>query len=399
MDFVHLLLMLVVVLLAAKVSSEIAERLGQPGVVGELMIGILLGVSVLGWLPVPDFRPGHEGILVLLAQIGVVLLLFEIGLESDLDEFLKVGTSAFLVAIIGVVAPLALGFFISRLLGLSVIQSIFVGAALTATSVGITARVLSDLGRLHTGEARVILGAAVIDDILGLMVLSQVTSMVSRGSFSIWGVLQSGLVALLFLVAAVVLGNWLAPRLLDVVHTMRSRGWLTISAVIFCFTLAYCSELVGLHPIVGAFAAGLVLSQTALRAPIQDRVRPMAEFFVPLFFVIVGSAVNLRKIGGGSENWIFLGSMVLVALFSKLIAGMGVVAKRIDRLAVGFGMIPRGEVGLIFASIALIYPSLEHSTVRLYDSIVLVVLITTLITPPLLKWVLKARHVKAAKAA
>lgn len=386
MDFLHLLISFIVILLLAKIAGELAERLGQSAVVGEILVGILLGTSCLGWLPVSDFRPGHEGILVLLSEIGVTLLLFRIGLESDVDDLLKVGSSAVLVALIGVISPLILGYAACRLWGLTSIQSLFVGAALTATSVGITARILSDLGRLHTRESKVILGAAIVDDILGLMVLSQVKSIITHGQISLGNVIGSGIIALLFLIISITVGLRVAPYLLHAGERLRSHGWLTTSSLVFCFTMAILAELVGLHPIVGAFAAGLILAKTTHQLMIETRIKPMTEVFVPIFFVIIGSAVNLKSIGINSHHWVFLLMILCLAILSKIMSGLGVVNQGIKRLNVGLGMIPRGEVGLIFASLALSYSNLRPEGLPLYEIIVLVVLITTFLTPFLLKW-------------
>lgn len=378
------ILYLIIILIFAKVFGELAERIGQPPVLGELIAGVVLGSSVLGWIHTNDA-------MLVLAELGVILLLFEIGLESDLEEFLRVGPSAILVAVIGVILPFIAGYMVSYyLFGVTSVVSIFIGATLTATSVGITARTLTDLGQLKTAAAKIILGAAVVDDVIGLIILAVVTGLVADGSVNIFGVVKTSVMAILFLVGAIVIGIPVAPYLLKLTKNLRTRGILTISALLFCLILSYAAYGLHLATIVGAFAAGLVLARTDDLAHIQERIKPIADIFVPIFFVMLGVSVNLSVFNPTNpesrSGLMMMLALVLVAVVMKLFAGFGVLRKGVSRIVVGVGMIPRGEVGLIFASIGL---ARKIITPGEYAAIVAIVVITTFITPPLLKIVLK----------
>lgn len=381
-------LYVVIILVFAKVFGELAERIGQPAVLGELLAGILIGGSALGLIRIDrtaTLSPECSA-LVFLAELGVILLLFEVGLESDLEEFLKVGPSALMVAIIGVIGPFALGYVVSILFHMSSTVAIFMGAALTATSVGITARTLGDLGQIRTSVARIILGAAVIDDVLGLIILAAVGSFIAAQSVSFWDVSKTAGLAVAFLVGAILIGVPVAPYVLRVVRKLRTRGMLTTTAFIFCLTFAYFAHDLGLAPIVGSFAAGLVLARTEDLAHIRERMRPIADVFVPIFFVMLGMSVNLAVLNPLDPHARgvlgFIGALVLVAIVTKVVAGLGVLRRGVSRLVVGVGMIPRGEVGLIFASIGLTRKIINAEE---YAAIIAVVIITTFITPPLLK--------------
>src|SRR6266545_3386649 len=252
MEFRELLPALVIVWLAAKALGEGMERIGQTAVLGELLAGVVIGPGVLGLV--------HEShALHALAELGVLILLFEVGLESDLHDLLRAGVQATLVAVVGVVAPFAAGFALMHWLGHPVLLSVFVGATLTATSVGITARVLADLGRLQDAAAKVVLGAAVVDDVLGLIILAVVTGIAQTGgvSFAAVGLLTGK--AVVFLVVAILLGIRLAPTIIGWIGRMKARGTLIVYSVVFAVALAALADLVGLATIIGAFAAGLVL--------------------------------------------------------------------------------------------------------------------------------------------
>ena len=392
----HAILYVIIILIFAKVFGELAERLKQPPVLGELTAGVILGGSVLGWIKINSGHslPPELGVLVFLAELGVILLLFEVGLDSDLEEFLKVGPSALVVAMVGVIGPFFAGYFVSSLVfGISTMVSIFIGATLTATSVGITARTLSDLGQLHTKEAKIILGAAVIDDVLGLIILAVVGGLASAGAVSYWQIGKTTLLALVFLVGAIVIGIRIAPFLLKVAKTLYTRGMITISAFLFCMILGYIAHELKLATIVGAFAAGLVLARTEDQAHIRHRIEPLADIFIPIFFVVLGLSVDLsyfNPFNPESRGALGLtGTLILVAVVTKVVAGLGVLKRGVRRLVVGVGMIPRGEVGLIFAALGL---SRGIITVDEYAGIIAVVIVTTFITPPLLKVVLGRRH-------
>ncbi len=377
MESRELLVGLVLVWVAAKVAGEGMERIGQTAVLGELLAGVLIGPGGLGLV--------HESdALHALAELGVLILLFEVGLESDLNQLLRAGAQATLVAVVGVVLPLALGFGIMRWFGHSPLVAVFVGATLTATSVGITARVFADLGRLQDAAARVVLGAAVVDDILGLIILAVVTGIAQTGGVSLAAIgLLTGK-AVVFLVIAILVGIRLAPTIMGWIGRMKARGTLIVYSVVFAVALAALADLVGLATIVGAFAAGLVLATTERREHIEDRIKPVADLFVPIFFVSVGMKVQPGMLNPFSEDAQFGIAMFLtaVAVASKLAAGLAVYQKAVRRWVVGVGMVPRGEVGLIFAGAGLSAGVIAQD---LYSALVVVVILTTFAAPPGLK--------------
>jgi Kef-type K+ transport system membrane component KefB len=374
-----LLLDLAVIWLAARLLGEAAERLGQPAVLGELLAGIVVGPAVLGLV-----RGGE--VLMVLAELGVIVLLFEIGLESDLDELLKAGPQAMLVALVGIACPFAAGYVLAAWWGSSTLQAVFVGASLTATSVGITARVLRDLGRLREAAAKVILGAAVIDDVLGLVILAVISGIVTAGSVSLSGValLLTKIVA--FLAVALGIGIRIVPGIVRHVQAMRVRGQLIGVALAFCLALAALAEVGGLATIIGAFAAGLVLARSEPRARIADVLAPVADVLVPIFFVTVGMRVDLAALDPGAPGGLaaiaLAAILSLLAVVSKLAAGLAVFQRGVSRWAVGVGMIPRGEVGLIFAGIGLANGVIDAG---LYAALVAMVMVSTFVVPPWLR--------------
>jgi Kef-type K+ transport system membrane component KefB len=374
-----ILLPIALMLAFAKLGGELCERyLKQPAVLAEIVVGVLLGGSFLGWVN------GNNITLQEIAEVGAVLLLFEVGLESDIDELFKVGKEALWVAIVGVIAPFVLGYLVAHSMGLPSIESIFVGATLTATSVGITARVFSDLRTLHTREAKIVLGAAVADDVIGLVILAAVSGLAATKTISIASVSKTTGIALLFLVGAVVLGLKATPLLLKWARAMKTRAAVSSAAVVLCLLTAVVAQFSGLAPIVGAFACGLVLAKTEDKVHFDEKVRSIADLFVPVFFVMMGARMNLQSL---TPQTIGVGALLLiVAIVGKVIAGLSLPSKRIGRWIIAVGMIPRGEVGLIFASIGL---STKVINEGLYASIVFVVIVTTFMTPPLLKLVAK----------
>src|SRR5512135_116490 len=288
LDVPRWLATLAVMLGVAKGFGILARRIDQPAVLGELMAGVVVGPSVLGLV-----EP-REAILQLFAELGVIILLFEIGLETDLAALLKVGGASASVALAGVVLPFGLGYAACRLLGLDNVVAIVAGAALTATSVGITARVLADLGRLQDPESRVVLGAAVIDDIVGLVILTIVARLAEGRAVTVAGVATTAGVAFGFLLATLLLGRFLIPPLFRLVDRVDLKGTGTIAALVLAFGLAWLGERSGSALIVGAFAAGLLLAGTTQRHEIERGVVALGHFFVPLFFVAVGAAVDVR---------------------------------------------------------------------------------------------------------
>lgn len=391
----HLLIALVVMLVAAKVGGALAERLGQPAVLGELLAGVLVGA-----LPVVGFGGlvflGTDPVVDALADLGVILLLFEVGLSTRLADLLKVGWSAFLVATVGVVAPMILGALVGAWLlpTAPAYVHVFLGATLSATSVGITARVLQDIGRVKTAEGQIILGAAVIDDVMGLLVLAVMVGMAGGGagrSTGVTALLVTGK-AVAFIVGALVLGRMLAPRLFRITARLRGRGVVYTAALVTAFVLALAAHLAGLAPIVGAFAAGLVLEGVPFGEllpegeSIEHLLVPLSGLLVPIFFVRMGVRVNLPELAGSSV--MLAGALTLAAILGKQVCGFGVVNRGVDRIAVGLGMIPRGEVGLIFAGMGLDMKIAGRPVLGSgeFAAVVAMVMLTTVVTPPLLRW-------------
>ncbi len=381
-------------LVAGKFSGELCQRLRQPPVLGELIVGILLGGSVFGVIPTAPADP-LTPVLQLLAAVGVVVLLFEVGLAAELKTLMRVGPAAAGVAVVGVVVSFLLGVLYwlsplhraeSSLAGLTVTAA-FVGATLTATSVGITARVLADLGCTQTVEARLILGAAIIDDVLGLVILGVLSGLAGGRAPTVFGIVRVLVVGVGFLVGAIAVGLVLAPRIFTLIERMRVRGVLLVSAFGFLLLLAALADRAGSALIIGAFAAGLILSGTNQAPTIEQQMQPVADIFVPIFFLSMGAAVDLRVLNPlEPKNAGVLavgGALLVIALLGKLAAGWAVPWRPFNRWAVGIGMAPRGEVGLIFANVGLGAGVLSS---ELFSAILLMVIGTTLITPPLLTW-------------
>ncbi len=398
----HFFIALALILIFSKVFGELAERIKQPSVLGELVAGVILGGSVLAVVPSVAGMAGYDT-FHLLAEVGVAILLFEIGLETDLKDLIKVGFTSMLVAIVGVIVPFALGFasiLVFEKYGMlgnvdpnfTILIAITAGATLTATSVGITARVLSDMNRLQSGEAKIILGAAVIDDILGLIILGVVSGLIESSESGIGVSVSAASVGIIFLkafgflFAAIIIGNLISKRLFNLVEKMRVRGVLLLSALSFAFIFAYLASLVGLAPIVGAFAAGLVLANTNQFKSIEERLKPVSDFFTPIFFIMVGAAVDISVFNPFvKENipiLLIALTLFIVAVVGKLVSGFAVFQKGIKKSVVGVGMIPRGEVGLIFAQVGLTYGIF---TSELFSAVTVMVMLTTFIAPPLLK--------------
>ena len=416
------LLALVAILLTAELFRELSERCRLPAVLGELIGGIILGNLLLinpAWSFFEPLRvtpvQGYWPIAVdSLARLGVIILLFEVGLESTVKGMMKVGGSSLLVAVLGVIAPFFLGYGASWLFISSVPPELskivppgfspfyihlFIGSVLCATSVGITARVFKDLGRLQTKEAQVILGAAVIDDVLGLIVLAVVSGIVSSaesgGPVAFGAVLRLVLIAVAFLGGTMAAGVLLVPRIMRQLSKLRASGVVLVSALVFAFLLSYLANAAGLAPIVGAFAAGLLLEEVHFRGfrdgvQLEKLIRPVSTFLVPIFFVMMGIQVRLESFADMSILGLAAG-LTAAAIIGKQICGLGVLEK-MDRLTIGVGMIPRGEVGLIFASIGKTLKVVDDAT---FSAVVIMIIVTTLITPPLLSFTLsrnKQRH-------
>lgn len=398
---------LALIFVVAKVGGELFERMNQPAVLGELVAGMCVGALALaGVTGVEVLRT--NAVIGALAEIGVIILLFEVGLESKLGDMLEVGWSSLFVATAGVVVPFFLGWGVSAyfLPEEATLGHIFIGATLCATSVGITARVLRDMNRLQTRESRIILGAAVIDDVMGLLILAVVGGAIrataAGGSLALSDVALIAGKSVVFLVGAIVVGHFVVPHLFRGVGRFKSRGVLLTMALAFCFFLAWLAAVVGLAPIVGAFAAGLVLDEAHFEPfsergerDLEDLLAPVSAVLVPVFFVQMGLRVDLSAFA----RWELLGFaavLTLAAILGKQVCSLAVVERGVNRLSVGLGMIPRGEVGLIFAGIgaSLMLPNAEGVAEPVigpatFGAVVIMVIVTTLVTPPALKWSLQ----------
>ncbi len=418
------LLSLVIIYFASKLGGEICDRINLPPVLGELVGGVLVGISVFKLLVFPEggteasdsllmiflqktagmtieetpavFASQSEVISVL-SELGVIILLFEIGLESDLKDLIEAGTQAAIVAVVGVVAPFTLGTAgLVYIFGVSTVPAIFAGAALTATSIGITAKVLAEIGRLSTKEGQIIIGAAVLDDVLGIIILAVVTSLAKTGEVQISNIIYLILSAGAFLIGAIFIGRFLSPFFVGLVNEMKTRGQLLLVSLIFAFTLSYIATAIHLEAILGAFAAGLVLAETEKRRELEKQVIPIADLFVPIFFVCVGAKTDLSVLNpavpSNREGLIIATFLIIVAIFGKVITGFTVVGpEKLNKLAIGVGMIPRGEVGLVFAGVGAASGALSESTEA---AIIMMVILTTFVAPPFLRLVFKEPSTK-----
>ena len=413
------LLSLIVVYLASKLGGEISRSLNLPPVLGELVGGVVVGASALHLLVFPesgatatdsvlmsllrlvggltpealvDIFDTQSEVISVLAELGVIILLFEIGLESDLRELKEVGYQAAIVAVVGVVAPFTAGTVgLMLLFHVPTIPAIFAGAALTATSIGITSKVLSELGYLKSKEGQIIVGAAVIDDVLGIIVLAVVASLAKTGTVDVLNVVYLIVSATVFLLGSIFLGKFFNKSFVAVSERLQTRGKLVIPALIFAFFMAFLANVIHLEAILGAFAAGLVLDETDKRKELDQQVVPIADILVPVFFVSVGAKVDLGVLNPmvpeNREGLIIATFLLIVAIIGKLITGWAVTGQgKVNRLAIGFGMIPRGEVGLVFAGIGSASGVLSQS---LEAAIIVMVILTTFMAPPLLRFAFK----------
>ncbi len=448
-----ILIALMLIGLSAAVGGWLMQKVGQPAVLGELLVGIAIG-NVAYWLREPIITVVREGDLARqiadyalrhavslvgaaqklsppgpgtarlvaalagaagpraisvdlfvdqLSRLAVIFLLFLVGLETSVTEMRKVGQRSFLVALVGVVCPMALGLGAMALLmpGSTPAHDLFIGGILTATSVGITARVFHDLGVTRTTEARIVLGAAVVDDVLGLLVLAVVTALVVDGTVSFWGVLGITLKAVIFLFGSIAAGLWLTPRLVPRIRRMGFRNVRLLFGLGLAFVLSWLATRIGLATIVGAFAAGLILERFFTQEledehSLREVLSPLESLVVPVFFVLMGLQVKLETF----LDWrtVELAAVLTaVAVAGKLVAGPA-AGRGVSWLSIGVGMLPRGEVGLIFASIGR---ALGVVSDKLFSAVVLMVVVTTLVTPPLLRLLMKReeQHAEGAGAA
>lgn len=375
----QILLVLAATLTAAKVCGELAERIGQPAVLGELVAGVIVGPSVLNIVD-----PGMP-IMHAMAEIGVIILLFQIGLETNLKRLLSVGGPAAAVAIVGVALPFGLGFGVAELLGLNNLEALVASAALTATSVGITARVLSDLGRLQDPESQVVLGAAVIDDIVGLIILAVVGRLVAGDGLTVGSVTVTTLTAFGFVAVVLIAGRFVIPPLFLLIKRLGSDQTLAIMGLVVAFYLAVAADAVGSALIIGAFSAGLLFAPTEHQHTIELGTIRLGHFFVPIFFVSVGAAVDIWTFRD-PQVLLVGGALIVVAIVGKFLAGFAPFWFKGRKAVIGVGMIPRGEVGLIFAQMGRTSGVLDAG---MFAALTLMVMVTTFIAPPLLKSMLE----------
>lgn len=409
------LLSLVIIYLASKLGGELSKAVDLPPVLGELVGGVVVGVSALHLLVFPesgavaadsllmkllqwigDLSPEavtsvfetQSEVVSVLAEIGVIILLFEIGLESDLRDLKEVGYQAAIVAVVGVVAPFIAGtaglmFFFN----VAAIPAIFAGAALTATSIGITSKVLSELGRLKSKEGQIIVGAAVIDDVLGIIVLAVVASLAKTGEVDVFNVIYLIISASVFLLGSILLGKFFNRSFVAIADKLQTRGQLVIPAFTFAFLMAFLANVIQLEAILGAFAAGLVLDETDKRKELDKQVVPIADILVPIFFVAVGAQADLGVLNpavpANREGLVIAVFLIAVAIIGKLVTGWTIFGQpQINRFAIGVGMIPRGEVGLVFAGIGSASGVLSKP---LEAAIIIMVILTTFLAPPFLR--------------
>ncbi|GAP63966.1 hypothetical protein ARMA_2389 [Ardenticatena maritima] len=387
-----LFLTLSIVLLTAKGLGWLSTRFDQPAVLGELLAGLILGPTVLGLLGWPIFAEHHETMqetFHLLAELGVLVLMFLAGLEIEPEEFFRSGAVAVWAGVSGVVVPLVLGALLALLFGYPGLEAVFIGIILTATSVSISAQTLMELGYLRSKVGIALLGAAVVDDVLGILILSLFVALAGAGSTGaglVWLVVRM----VLFLVGGYVVGRAVLPRFVEWMDEIPLAESMVAAVLAIMFIYGWAAETLGaVAPITGTFLAGLILTQSRLQHKIADRLFPIAfGFLVPVFLVNIGLNANLRVLN--QQQWLFGGLLVLVAVLGKVV-GCGVGARLggfEPRAAfqLGVGMISRGEVGLIVATIGL---SQGVIGADIFAVTVLMVLATTLLTPPLLRWALR----------
>jgi len=436
-----ILIALVLMAFAAAIGGRVMQRFGQAAVLGELLIGVLVGN--LGYLnhqsaitiiregdsisniqrtallqkvtvgeaarqilppglhteEIAGILEGPRGLKVLavysfvdqVSRIAIIVLLFLVGLETSLNEMRAVGRSASLVGILGVVLPLGLGLLVTTILlpSSSFAAHLFIGGVLTATSVGITARVLRDLGQMDRPESKIIMGAAVIDDVLGLLVLAVVTALIVTGSVSLGNIFGITLKAVLFLAGSIGIGMRVTPKIVRRLARLNVENVKLLFGVGFAFVLSWLANFAGLATIIGAFAAGLILEHFFDKElegfSLRDMLTPVESLIVPIFFVLMGLQVKLEAFNNLSVVYLAAG-LTVVAVIGKIVCGYA-AGRGLKRLAIGIGMMPRGEVGLIFAGIGR---GLGVVSDPIFASIVIMVIITTMLTPPLLKLTLGA---------
>ena len=386
---------LVIILLTARFLAELAKKFQVPPVIGELLAGILLGPSLLGWV---DLTP----VIKLLAEIGIILLLFEVGLETDVMRLVRVGLKSIVVAVAGFILPFLFGFLLSHLVfEFSLLASLFIGGTLTATSIGITVKVLGDLNLQQSDEGRIVLGAGVMDDVLGVVLLALLYDFSLGGDVSLLNAGKIFAFIIFFLLVAPISAK-LFSLIIERFHKVRKvPGWVPTTVISLILFFAWLAHIVGAPEFLGGFAAGLALSKyffspfgqqkfarvSDFNQKVHEQITPIIRLFTPIFFVVVGLSMNLKEIDWGSSFiWIFSLTLFVLAVLGKLAGGWLTFGPWVKRWCIGLAMVPRGEVGLIFAELGLESKILNHD---IYAGLVFVIALTTLLPPFVLKWVYK----------
>jgi len=372
-------LVLAAVLLTTRALSVLAEHFAQPAILGELVGGVVLGSSVLGILDPNDLA------IHTLAQLGLLILLFEIGLATDLRGLRRVAGTASVMAVVGVLLSFVIGYAALFAMGTGRLSAIVCAAALTATSIGVSTRVLAGLGFLQTEEGRVVLGAAVLDDIIGLVILSVIGSFAAGVAITATGVVRTSAVAFGFVAIAILVGNLIVPPLFHAAKRLRSPTTIAIMGLAFAFSLAALAGMLGSAIIVGGFVAGVLLNGIDQREDVQRSAGAMGTLLIPIFFASVGASVDLRALA--EPRTLIITLVLLVAgVIGKIIAAYSPVWFKGNKALIGTAMLPRGEVELIVAQTGLAIGALDAS---LFGAITLMVLLTTLLSPPLIQGVAK----------
>lgn len=387
MEITSFIYIFVVILLFTKILGELVQKLHQPPVFGELIAGILIGPSVLGLIPDTEIF-AHNHVFYLFAQIGLLLLLFETGLELSLKDLLEVGKKSFLVGFGGVVLPFALIAGFSLLTGGLSMEKILIASAFTATSIGITCKLLSELNVLDKKEAKIVIGAAIIDDILALAILGIISALALPGQeLSVFFTVKTIMVSVVFLVIAIAFGEIFVKRLIRILGRMRSRGALTTGSILFALVLSLVAMEIGSSLVLGAFAAGILLAETHQKETIERVLKPLVDIFTPIFFVSVGIFVNISVFNifdpANYNSLMWIAVLFLIAVGGKFLSGYMIAKEEgINRKIIGISMVPRGEVCLIFASVGKISGILSD---EMYTVIVATVMLSTIVVPPLMK--------------
>lgn len=391
MDQELILLQIAVILISARLFAELATRFNAPAIIGELMAGIILGPSLLGWIEPND-------VLKLLAERGIILLLFEVGLDTQIDKLIHSGSKAIIVALSGFILPFLLGFISCYwLFNLSLIVSLFIGGTLTATSIGITVRVLSDLNKHNSIEGQIVLGAAVIDDLLGIFLLAVIYEFSSSGQVAFSNIISIIFYVSLFFVLAPIAAKFLSPVIKHLHRNTDIPGLIPVSLVSLVLLFAYFAHISGAPDLLGGFVAGIALSrrfflpmgafikaEPAFTVDVHSHMKPIIQLFTPIFFVMVGLSLDLEAVEWGSLFiWIFSITTLIIAIAGKMLGPFLIKEKNSTRIAIGMAMLPRGEVGLVFAEIGRASGILDATV---YAGIILVIAYTTLATPIWMKY-------------